>query len=398
MWRCSCGSCLPRIGFVFLVSVVVLVVSATTFAAGEPAIHPYPVVPLIDVAFETGRQVIVDREPGQYLGHPTTLLLEDGKTILCVYPKGHGKGAIQYKRSSDGGLTWSDRLPTPASWETSLETPTLHRTIDKEGKKRIVLFSGMYPIRRALSEDDGVTWTELEPIGDFGGIVAMGSVERLANGNYMAFFHDDGRFLKKGGVEKPPVFRVYQTTSGDGGVTWAAPIQIAHLPDAHLCEPGTIRSPDGSTIAVLLRENSRKHNSYVITSKDEGATWSEPREVAGDLTGDRHVCKYAEDGRLVVTFRDTARQTATPGDWIVWVGRFDDLLTAGHGEYRVRLMDNTSPWDSTYAGLERLPNGGFVTTTYGHWTKGEPPYIVSVRFRLDEFDARFPKMISTVGR
>ena len=48
-------------------------------------------IPLIDLAQETNRQVIVDREPGQYLGHPTTVLLEDGKTILCVYPKGHGK-------------------------------------------------------------------------------------------------------------------------------------------------------------------------------------------------------------------------------------------------------------------------------------------------------------------
>ncbi|MGB9601453.1 MAG: hypothetical protein ACPMAG_01530, partial [Limisphaerales bacterium] len=71
-------------------------------------------------------QVIIDREPGQYLGHPSTCLLEDGKTILCVYPKGHGRGAIVYKKSVDGGLTWSERLPTPKSWETSRETPTIH--------------------------------------------------------------------------------------------------------------------------------------------------------------------------------------------------------------------------------------------------------------------------------
>ena len=93
-------------------------------------------IPLVDLAGQTNRQVIVDREPGQYLGHPTTVLLEDGKTILCVYPKGHGKGAILYKRSTDGGRTWSGRLPTPKSWETSLETPTIHRVVDASGKKR----------------------------------------------------------------------------------------------------------------------------------------------------------------------------------------------------------------------------------------------------------------------
>ena len=40
----------------------------------------------------------------------------------------------------------SDRLPTPKSWETSLEVPTLHRVIDAAGKKRIIMFSGLYPI------------------------------------------------------------------------------------------------------------------------------------------------------------------------------------------------------------------------------------------------------------
>ena len=54
-------------------------------------------------------------------------------------------------------------------------------------------------------------------------------------------------------------------------------------------------------------------------------------------------------------------------------------------------MDNTDEWDAAYPGLERLPDGTFVTTTYGHWTKGEPPYIVSVRFTLAELDARLRK-------
>ncbi len=47
----------------------------------------------IDLNDQVHRQVVVDREAGQYLGHPTTCLLEDGKTLLCVYPKGHGRGS-----------------------------------------------------------------------------------------------------------------------------------------------------------------------------------------------------------------------------------------------------------------------------------------------------------------
>ena len=103
-WKRS-GAGLPG-----LLTALALVLPSTSYAAEVSRGYSIPVV---DLAGDTARQVVVDREPGQYLGHPTTVLLEDGKTILCVYPKGHGRGAIVYKRSPDGGRTWSERLPTP---------------------------------------------------------------------------------------------------------------------------------------------------------------------------------------------------------------------------------------------------------------------------------------------
>ena len=172
-------------------------------APGQDPLHKIS-IPLVDLAADTGRQVVVDREPGQYLGHPTTVLLEDGKTILCVYPKGHGRGPICLKKSADGGLTWSERQPVPESWATSLETPTIFRTVDKAGVKRLVLFSGLFPIRTSISTDDGMSWTPLAPVGDWGGIVAMSSLVRLTNGDYLAFFHDDGRFFRKDGAASKP--------------------------------------------------------------------------------------------------------------------------------------------------------------------------------------------------
>lgn len=372
----------PRLRF-GLVCLVMICLSAA--ASADPP-RGYS-IPLIDLATDRSRQVIVDREAGQYLGHPTTVLLEDNRTMICVYPKGHGRGAIVMKRSTDGGLTWSDRLPTPASWATSQETPTIHRVIDGAGKKRLVLFSGLYPIRMAVSDDDGVTWSELQPIGDFGGIVAMGSVERLKNGDYLALFHDDGRFLRDPPQpRKPPLFHVFKTLSKDGGLTWSQPVVIAHDPGVHLCEPGLIRSPDGGQIAVLLRENSRKRNSFVIFSDDEGVTWTKPRELPGALTGDRHVGKYAPDGRLFISFRDTTHESPTKGDWVAWVGQYEDIVQGREGQYRVRLMDNHKGADCAYPGVEILPDGTIVTTTYGHWTPNEQPYIVSVRLKLSEVD------------
>ncbi len=343
-------------------------------------------IPLIDLASETHRQVIIDKEPGQYLGHPTTVLLEDNKTIITVYPKGHGRGAIVMKKSTDTGLTWSARLSVPENWETSKEVPTIYRVIDPQGIKRLIMFSGLYPIRMAVSEDDGKTWTPLKPIGNFGGIVAMGSLVRLKSGNYMALFHDDGRFLR--GEGKRTKFHVFKTISKDGGLTWSEPEIIAHHATAHLCEPGAIRSPDGGQIALLLRENSRKHNSFVIFSNDEGKTWTEPVELPGALTGDRHTGRYAPDGRLFITFRDMTHESPTRGDWVGWVGTYDDIVNGREGQYRIRLMDNHVRTDCAYPGLELLPDGTFVTTTYGHWIKGESPFIVSVRFKMEEIDAK----------
>lgn len=343
-------------------------------------------IPLVDLARDGSRQVVVDREAGQYLGHVTTVLLEDGKTILAVYPKGHGKGAIVMKRSEDGGLTWSERLPVPENWATSQEVPTIHRVIEPiTGKKRLILWSGLYPARLSVSEDDGSTWSPLAPVGDWGGIVVMGSVEQLRDGRYLAMFHDDGRFFRKDG-KASGTFTLYQTFSSDGGLTWADPKPVWSGSDIHLCEPGMVRSPDGRSLAVLLRENRRRKNSHVVFSRDEGATWSTPKELPASLTGDRHTAKYAPDGRLVVSFRDMAKDSATYGDWVAWVGTFEDILKGRPGQYRIRLMDNLVGTDCAYPGVEVLPDGTFVCTTYGHWAKDEEPYIVSVRFRLEETD------------
>lgn len=94
------------------------------------------------------------------------------------------------------------------------------------------------------------------------------------------------------------------------------------------------------------------------------------------------------DGRLFVTFRDMGRDSTTAGDWVAWVGTCDDLVAGKPGQYRVRLMDNHHQWDCCYPGLEVLPDGTVVTTTYGYWTAGELPFIVSVRLTVSELDAR----------
>jgi hypothetical protein len=63
---------------------------------------------------------------------------------------------------------------------------------------------------------------------------------------------------------------------------------------------------------------------------------------------------------------------------------------AAQRTFLVRLKDNRTDWDCGYAGLEVLADGTFVSTTYGTWTTGEKPYVMSVRFTLKELDERAP--------
>ncbi len=385
----------------------------------------YYSVPLVDLDEESAMQVVVDREPGQYLGHPTTVLLDDGKTILCVYPKGHGRGGIVMKKSTDGGKSWSDRLEVPKSWATSLEVPTLFPVEDAAGTKRLIMFSGLYPTRMAVSSDDGNNWSELQIVGDWGGIVVMGDVVplRTGKGHYMAMFHDDGRFFTKEGT--PPLERLasqhnlkrmtlYKTFSYDGGMTWSYPQEIFNSRVIHLCEPGIFRSPDGRQLAVLLRENSRRMNSFIMFSNDEGKTWTSPRQLPNSLTGDRHQGVYLPDGRLLISFRDNTPALAryrrlkqqckdcdehqlklqagpvspTAGDWVAWLGTYEDLVEGREGQCRIRLKDNTRGADCAYPAMELLPDGTIIATTYGHWTQEESPYILSIRFKIDDIDKR----------
>ncbi len=342
-------------------------------------------IPVIDISTEYQRRSIVDHVPGQYLGHPDTVLMADGRTIFAVYPLGHG-GPTVLRRSDDQGKTWSDRLVVPESWGRTANVPTIFRLTDPEGVERLIMFNNMARVNEAdlpgrgsndlhqsISTDGGKTWTELRSSGIWTP-VAPNTVVPLSGSRYLTVFQLDGR--------------IEQSISSDGGQTWSAQRTIAYYPQAQLTEPALIVSPDGKQLAVLIRENTRKFNSMLIVSNDEGKTWSQPVELPDVLTGDRHMPKYAPDGRLVITFRDRQIGSPTYADFVAWVGTYDDLVNLRDGDYRVRILQNLrQDWDTGYAGLEVLPDGTLVSTTYVPLAPNQRPSVVSVRFSLPELDA-----------
>lgn len=104
----------------------------------------------IDLANDTTRQYIVDRENDIYFGHPTSvkILENQEEKILTVYPMGgHGKGTTTIRQSDDGGKSWSDRYAGATPLGRVEEVPTIHKVIDSVGKERLIIFS----------QDEGLT-------------------------------------------------------------------------------------------------------------------------------------------------------------------------------------------------------------------------------------------------
>ena len=51
--------------------------------------------------------------------------------------------------------------------------------------------------------------------------------------------------------------------------------------------------------------------------------------------------QYAGNVRLVITVRGMA-QRSKKGDFIAWIGEYEDIVNGHEGQYRVRLLDNKS--------------------------------------------------------
>jgi hypothetical protein len=97
---------------------------------------------------------------------------------------------------------------------------------------------------------------------------------------------------------------------------------------------------------------------------------------------------FAPDGRLVVAFRDQAKGSTTPGHFVAWVGRYEDIAAGKPGDYRVKLLHSHAGGDCGYPGMERLPDGSILATTYIKYRPGaDKQSVVCTRFSLAETDS-----------
>jgi hypothetical protein len=362
-------------------------------AEPTPAADAPPSIPLVDLSADTARQVVIAQGTAEtYQGHPTTVLMPDGKTIFAVWCVNHGGAAGPMVRSDDGGLTWTrlnDQLPP--GFKTHQNCPSIYRLVDTAGKERLWVWSAALGKRGGpgmpsiMSEDAGKTWKEMPPLG-FPCVMTFSSIVRLKDGRHLGLYHKG-----PGGADKSPL-EVLQTITADGGLTWSEPRVVAAAEGKNPCEPFVFRSPDGTELCCVMRENTHKGRSLVMFSRDEGATWSTPQDTPWALTGDRHMGVFTKDDRLVIAFRDVAPKSPTRGHFVAWVGKYDDIRAGREGQYRIKLLHSNAGGDCGYPGMELQPDGTIVATTYVKYRPGpEKHSVVSTRFQLVETDKLLPR-------
>ena len=365
-------------------------------------------IPQVDLSAEPdGIQPLITVDGSRpYLGHPDSILTKTGE-ILTFFPAGHGRGAVLGRISADEGRNWHSLENTPKSWEKSRETPTVYRLefADAQRPDQLILISantdwpgdkGPGGFNCSLSADEGKTWSEFECFYEKNSahpvvpIVAMSALTRLKeNGRFvdrwLGIFHDK-HFIN---------YRTILTFDGGGRMHWSPPEPYfstyrAIEKGSKMCEVEMIRSDggQGDELCLITRSQTKKVNSLISFSQDEGKTWSKPVEAPAALNGERHKAEWTKDGRLFITFRsierdpvknslysDNAERGWYSEGWIAWVGTYEDLKNNMEGQYRLKLAhtyldDQTQPQitagaDTGYCGNVVLDDGTIVTSSYG---------------------------------
>ncbi len=351
-------------------------------------------IPTIDISQDTSRHVVIAQGTENHRqGHPSTLLLPDGKTMFVIWTYGHGGPAGPVKKSEDGGITWSDFMEVPSSWNEYANCPPLYLLEDPRGKQRLTTFVNRgpdgYKMYRAELDLEHNEWSPFEPVKIAGrndtliaDVMPFTAIEPIDSGKKLLGVTNIRRPYDEGKTNI-----LAQSMSEDGGITWSPWRIVLDLGEPYRpCEPELIRSPDAKQLLMIIRENERSVNSWVMTSDNEGKTWSEPFLATASVTMDRHQATYATDGRLVIVGRDKAEKSTTKEHFVAWVGTYDDLAKGREGQYRVKLLHTYR--STEYPGLEVLPDGTFVATNAVGYRPGENHSIVSTRFTLVEIDQK----------
>lgn len=246
--------------------------------------------------------LFVDHQKNDRSGHMGHALVEyaPGK-ILAFYPNcssedktyaGHsGHGWMEYKRSIDGGETWSEAIIEPNSkalFDKNIGRTFMCEKAVKTDSGRIILFyltcdmvtnghvwEPYFEPYYAFSEDDGNSFTEAKQLFDKPGRI-YDAVYR--DGVIYVLFLADPELPGKAHNGK---YSYFLYTSSDNGETFELRSKIP-FSSTKDCFYGTMSfTPDGSLL-VYTYQNTDEYNLKYIISPDNGFSWGKNRRAYFD--------------------------------------------------------------------------------------------------------------------
>jgi predicted neuraminidase len=263
-----------------------LALLALVFPVTVPADSPISITDRAVVFQHTGTDPEDPTNPSGYNFGPSLAALPDGR-VMAAWFSSPSEGAVSQRLmrafSSDGGRTWG----APKILQDFAGAADFDPALFVAGKDTFLFFSAIHPkldIYFRRSGDSAKTWTEPVKLDQRDHTTRSNGI-RLSTGELLVPLHLRG--TKNGGVLK----------SRDGGATWTRHGAVAN-PEGQGGEPTIAETKSGAIHMILRTKDGQLWRSI---SRDRGETWSaaETTGLASTSCASHLLC--TRDGTLVLT-------------------------------------------------------------------------------------------------
>ena len=263
-----------------------LALLALVFPVTVPADSPISITDRAVVFQHTGTDPEDPTNPSGYNFGPSLAALPDGR-VMAAWFSSPSEGAVSQRLmrafSSDGGRTWG----APKILQDFAGAADFDPALFVAGKDTFLFFSAIHPkldIYFRRSGDSAKTWTEPVKLDQRDHTTRSNGI-RLSTGELLVPLHLRG--TKNGGVLK----------SRDGGATWTRHGTVAN-PEGQGGEP-TIAETKSGAIHMMLR--TKDGQLWRSISRDRGETWSAAEKTGLASTSSASHLLCTRDGTLVLT-------------------------------------------------------------------------------------------------